>query len=161
MLWTFSLRGHIIFVFQFHIVYKRINGSQYYPAHPRLNTPVIMTDNTTKNRDTDMQIQTLSPFYAVSLPLILPIITLTPSCHFSFTWSLFLSLMHSLCLSFISFICLNLTSLLPIFFSSSSLFFLLCFQLPVCSSSSLVLYSCNIQCQFLLFQFFLYREREA
>lgn len=38
-----------------------------------------------------MQIQTLSPFYVLSLPLIHPIITVSSFRHFSFTRSFFLT----------------------------------------------------------------------
>lgn len=49
---------------QFNISYQWIHRSHYYPHHPWQNTPVIVTDNKNKNRETltDMQIQTLSPF---------------------------------------------------------------------------------------------------
>lgn len=110
---------------QFNISYQRIRGSHYYPAHPWQNTPVTVTDNKTKKRETltDMQIQTPSPSYVLSLPLILPIITLTPFCHFSFTCSFFLTNVLSLCLSFIPFYLSCLFSL------SAPFCLLLCFQL--------------------------------
>lgn len=54
--------GHFYFIFssrsfcsevclsqiQFNISYLRIHGSHYYPAHPWLNTPVIVIDNKTQ-----------------------------------------------------------------------------------------------------------------
>ncbi len=129
---SFSLQGHsmvkrmCLSSVQFNISYQRIQGSHYYPAHPWQNTPVIVTDNKTKKKRetlTDMQIQTPSPSYVLSLPLILPIITLTPFCHFSFTYSFFLTNALSLCLSFIPFYLSCLFSLAAPFCLS------LCFQL--------------------------------
>lgn len=55
-----------------------------------------------------MQIQTLSPSYVLSLPLILPIITLTPFCHFFFTCSFFFT--NALLLSLYSFLSVLLFS---------------------------------------------------
>lgn len=70
-----------------------------------------------------MQIHSLSPFYILSLPLILPIITLTPFCHFSFTCSFFLTNALPLCLSAIPF---YLSCLFPL---PAPFCLLLCFQL--------------------------------
>lgn len=62
---------------------------------------------------TDMQIQTRSPFYVLSLPLIHPIITVSSFRHFSFTRSFFLTNAFLSVSPLFLFICL-FTCVLPI-----------------------------------------------
>lgn len=94
-----STHGEVtVFVLlQFNILYQCTNWPRHhYSAQPRQNTAVIVTDNNTKMNQTptDMQIHSFCHTHF----LILPIISLTPFCHFTFTCAFLPSNALSLCL---------------------------------------------------------------
>lgn len=77
---SFSPQGHITLKWvclswnQFNIVYQWIRRLHYYPAHPGHNIPATVMTNESKKREalTDVQIQTLSLSFFLSLVLSLP-----------------------------------------------------------------------------------------